>query len=54
MINKQKNFECNECGWSGDESSVSFETTDEVYICPNCGSDNLYIENIKKKERKKK
>lgn len=35
--------ECNECDWKGYEYELAQDTVDEVPICPDCGSDNVYV-----------
>lgn len=35
--------ECNDCDWKGPKDDLNDEEEDEgVFLCPNCGGENIY------------
>jgi predicted RNA-binding Zn-ribbon protein involved in translation (DUF1610 family) len=45
----QTNYTCKNCGWTGSETELQFETVegcfgdDTLEICPKCGSGYVFI-----------
>ncbi len=35
-------YECNDCPWTGNDNNVEFDDMDNIPICPDCGSENIY------------
>lgn len=34
--------ECNICEWAGDRSDLVNDEEGECFVCPNCGTDDIY------------